>query len=344
MRCSVLVRVNELEHVHRARPPRPRLRRDERASQRHVVPTSAAHILLLSKTSSSRASRVTTGFARLAPRSPMECPVSRRAHPASAGASSCGRALSSRFSRTRSTVPLTSRRLPGHPGLFRPFLRLDRARFHRASVFDARLVPSKDAFHRQVLSERERARTRVTRCRLESRTPSALHTPGHSPFGMHPRARRSRSSATLLSKTSPSLLHQASPTGFCSLSRPAATSAESMRPSSSLSNDRSGARLRRDRPRRAPSNEGASFYPAEPRTPTTRAPFVTHTHDLHDGEHREDRPCMGRGPFVRAALREEDATSRNRVPSPIDPRARALPERAASPPTRGLPREHCSSS
>lgn len=114
----------------RASPPRPH--RDPRRSptserdQRHVVPTSAAHILSLSKTSSAHASRVTTGFTTPSFRpfhSPMECPVSRRAHPASAGLP-CMRSSIVLSLRTQKTVPLTPRHFPGHPDLFRPFLRL----------------------------------------------------------------------------------------------------------------------------------------------------------------------------------------------------------------------------
>lgn len=170
----------------RASSPRPH--RDPRRSptserdQRHVVPTSAAHILSLSKTSSAHASRVTTGFTTPSLRpfhSPMECPVSRRAHPASAGLPRLRPSVV--FSlRTQKTVPLTSRHFPGHqrplqalppdpsavldglsplqttPSSLPPHLRVD-----------VRFVPSQDAFHQQALPERERPRTRVTRCRLE---------------------------------------------------------------------------------------------------------------------------------------------------------------------------------
>lgn len=123
----------------RASPPRPRTlpkKHDERASSgtsyRRLQPT----FFRCQRRAALNASRVTTGFTTPSFRpfhSPMECPVSRRAHPASAGPLYMRSSVV--FSlRTQKTVPLTPRHFPGHPDLFRPFLRLRRARFHRTSV------------------------------------------------------------------------------------------------------------------------------------------------------------------------------------------------------------------
>jgi hypothetical protein len=141
----------------RASSPRPH--RNPRRSptserdQRHVVPTSAAHILSLSKTSSAHASRVTTGFTTPSFRpfhSPMECPVSRRAHPASAGlpAVAVERCLLAPHPENRTSdapsLPRPPRPLqilpPAPSSSLPPHLRVD-----------VRFVPSQDAFHRQAL-------------------------------------------------------------------------------------------------------------------------------------------------------------------------------------------------
>lgn len=98
---------------------------------------------------------------------------------------------------TQSTVPLTPRHFPGHPGLFRPFLRLSRARFHRASVFDARLsrarTPSTNRF-----SPRESEPTPESRVVDSNDELRALFT-----RGLSPRARRPRSSTAFTAEPPP---------------------------------------------------------------------------------------------------------------------------------------------
>jgi hypothetical protein len=138
----------------------------ERASQRHVVPTCAAHILSFSKTSSSSrvSCRYRVRYWACAFRSPMECPVSRRAHPASAGSSSCGRALSSRF------VPHPKCRTSDVPSSHRPPRPLQALPPARPSSLPPRLRVRRAVCPEQghlpptgALSDRERPRTQVSR-------------------------------------------------------------------------------------------------------------------------------------------------------------------------------------
>lgn len=273
-------------------PVKARASESEGTSYRRLQPT----FFRCQRRAASFASRVATGFVTwLAPFAPRwSAPFHGEHTPLRRASSSCSASVV--FSLPHhEAVPLTPRHFPGHPGLFRPFLRLRRARFHRASVFDARLSRARTPSTDRLSPRGERARTRVTRTRPESRAPRALHAQSRAPWELPLRARRSRSSMTF---PPPCLLRQASPASFCSLlSRPAATSAESSRPSPSLamveakriSEETARAGRRHSRLR--------AFAPQSPEQQTARAPFVTRALDLEDGEHLRDRPSLGSRPL-----------------------------------------------
>lgn len=307
-------RASELARPVLTTPEEARASGSEGTSYRRLQPT----FFRCQRRVASVASRVATGFLReLSPaRSPVECLVSRRAHPASAGPFIMRPSVF--FSlRTRGTVPLTPRHLPG--------LRASSG----SSTGSTELASTAPPCSTCGLSRARTSSTSETLRERAARHPShAFHDSNRARRALFAHdlscARRSRSSVTLF--TSPSLHRQASPASFCSLSHDPRPLPRNPIGPRHLHDGRSKTRLRRDRPRQAPSNEVASFCPAEPRTPEPPVhPSSPARVTSSMGNTVEIDPRSGLGPFLRAAPREEDATSRNQVLSPTSPRARRAP-------------------
>ena len=188
----------------------------------------------------------------------------------------------------RPTVPLTPRHFPGHPGLFRPFLRLRRARFHRAVRVRRAACPEQGRLPPTGLSERRASSHPGLAFRPEWRSPNLFTRDpcrGLDGLGDRPRFRAAEPPPSGLACQ---LLQLVTTRGH-SRGIHSALAIGSMVEAKRVSEETVRAGRRHPRMR--------AFAPQSPEHRTARTPFVTRSARSRDGEHRRDRPARVEVPF-----------------------------------------------